>query len=100
MTAPLTRPLKRRGRGNTPAVDPCCAECSFDHTADVRIRVLSRLLPATSTEIMGAYPCLLGDSTTLRRTLHAMGATLNGSEWQAPRESARSSSGGNVRPSA
>ncbi len=52
-----------------------CTECGVAHTTERRALVIRRMLPATSEEIRGAWPHLMGDdANTIGRTMRAIGA--------------------------
>lgn len=61
-----------------------CDVCGHDHSADVRLRILRRMLPAATDDIASAYPCIYGTydnghgnkSRMLYRDLTAIGAKL------------------------
>jgi hypothetical protein len=65
-----------------------CAECGLPHTPERRRAVLRRMLPATSPEILRAWPHLWPETDTgrraLNRDLRALGAVPDAGAWRLP----------------
>lgn len=73
--------------GETRGLSPCM-ECGLPHSPVRRRAVLRRMLPATSGEVLEAWPHLWSGTKfgreLLRRDLRELGAVSHGGEWSLP----------------